>query len=55
MSKKRDVFRLLERDCVNSETVEFIKTYINNILKDKSNIEGKSIRRKQVINKLGGK
>lgn len=28
---KRDVFELLDRDCVNSQTTEFIKNYINDI------------------------
>lgn len=35
MSKKREIFRLIDRDCVSSVTSDAIKTYINNLLQQK--------------------
>lgn len=32
MSKKRKVFELLDRDCVNSLTADYVKKYIENLL-----------------------
>ena len=41
MSKKRKVFELLDRDCVNSLTADYIKKYIDNLLVNSS---GKSTK-----------
>ena len=49
MSKKRDIFELIDRDCVSPVSAEVIKTYIENILKAKVAAEGKSKKRKEFI------
>ena len=49
MSKKRDIFNLIDRDCVNPTSAEAIKNYIENILIAKEAVEGKSKKRKEFI------
>lgn len=49
MSKKRDIFNLIDRDCISPVSAEVIKNYIENILKAKNAVEDKSRKRKEFI------
>ncbi|AFV21394.1 MULTISPECIES: hypothetical protein [Bacillus] len=41
MSKKREIFRLLEEDCVNPTSEEIIKKYINNLIRENEELKKK--------------
>lgn len=42
MSKKREIFRLLEEDCVNPTSEEIIKKYINNLIRENEELKRKT-------------
>lgn len=39
--KRRDIFRMLDRDCVNTQTVDTVKEYINRLIDNQSNNQAK--------------